>query len=278
MELTTKEYRNYFRLGEMGTLKVEEGSGCFHEFPGIIVQMFDASLELVLVSDELPAEMIGSEIGAMFSVITGHLICDAPVVIGKNSFEQTLFIRFNGEASVRIKRNFVRTDVLIPFVYSEHGKNMVKAVREVQGYAESKDLATFVPVPYGESYKVADWPGKNEILPIRVNLGGGGVRFASVEPFQRGWCLGLQMFLDWPEPKVIHAVLVVTRSKPFEKTPEDRAFYNWAKLRLKSETISITAGQYEYIDDNDRQFVMEYIQEIQARQSRLLLPLEINET
>jgi len=88
----------------------------------INVQMHDASVEVVLVSDELPAEMHGKEIAATLSVITGHLICDAPVIIGKNSFEQTLFLRFNGEALVRIKRNYIRTDVLIPFIYTEHGK------------------------------------------------------------------------------------------------------------------------------------------------------------
>jgi len=62
----------------------------------------------------------------------------------------------------------------------------------------------------------------------------------------------------------------VTRSKPFEQTPEDRAFYNWAKLRLKSQTISITAGQYEYIDDDDRQFVINYIKEMQSREQAAL--------
>ncbi|CAH2032427.1 hypothetical protein [Trichlorobacter ammonificans] len=266
MELTTKEFRNYFRLGELGTVRISDDSDYLHEFPAIIVQLFDSSLEVVLVSDELPGEMLGREVVAQLSVITGHLVCDVPVIIGKNSFEQTLFLRFNGEAVVRIKRNFIRTDVLIPFCYDEHGRNSVKAVREVQELRAIPSRTVFAPVPYSESYKIADWPGKGELLPVRVNLGGGGIRFASVEPFQRGTMLGLQMFLDWPEPRVIHAALQVTRSKPFEQTPEDRAFYTWSKIRLKSQTISITAGQYDYIDDGDRQFVIDYIKEIQKRQ------------
>src|SRR6185369_5523425 len=97
------------------------------------------------------------------------------------------------------------------------------------------------------------------------NLGGGGVRFATVDPFQRNSFLALQLFLDWPEPRVIHAVLKVIRSKSFEQTPEDRPFYNWAKIRLKSKSISITAGSYEYIEDEDRQFLVDYIQEMQSR-------------
>lgn len=265
MELTTKEFRNYFRLGELGAVRIADDSGHLYEFPAIIVQLFESSLEVVLVSDELPDEMLGREITATLSVITGHLICDVPVVIGRNSFEQTLFLRFNGEATVRIKRNFIRADVLIPFCYDLHGRNGMKATREVQDQRGIASRTVFTPAPYGESYKIVDWPGKGELLPVRVNLGGGGIRFASVEPFQRGSMLSLQMFLDWPEPRVIHAALQVTRSKPFEQTPEDRAFYTWSKIRLKSQTISITAGQYEYIDDDDRQFVIDYIREMQNR-------------
>jgi len=75
----------------------------------------------------------------------------------------------------------------------------------------------------------------------------------------------VQIFLDWPEPRIIHAVLKVIRSKPFEQTPEDRSFYNWAKIRLKSQVISITAGSYEFIEDEDRQLIINYIKEIQSR-------------
>lgn len=265
MELTTHEYGSYLRVGEMGTLRIEEEGGCFHEFLCIVVQLFNGSAELVLVSGELPAELIGKESAAALTVISGHLQCNAAVVIGKNSFEQTLFVRFDGLLTVCIKRNYIRCDVLIPFVYVEHGKNIEKATREVKVLRDKPDNQSFEPVPYGESYKVAEWQQQGELLPMRVNLGGGGVRFATVEPFQRGTALGLQFFLNWPEPRVIHAVLQVTRSKHFEQTQEDRAFYTWSKIRLKSQTLSITAGQYEYIDEDDRQFVIEYIKEMQSR-------------
>jgi len=201
MELTTREYRNYFRLGEMGTLKISTDKGGFYDFPVINVQMHDASVEVVLVSDELPAEMQGKEIAATLSVITGHLICDAPVIIGRNSFEQTLFLRFNGEALVRIKRNYIRTDVLIPFIYTEHGKNTAKAIREVQSCRDTAAYMSFTPIPYGESFKVANWHDIPELLPTRVNLGGGGVRFASVEPFQRDGALAYRCFLTGLSPK-----------------------------------------------------------------------------
>lgn len=277
MEKTTKEYAQYLRIGEMGTLRIEEEGGCYRELLCIIVQMQQGAAELVLVSDELPSQLLGAESDAELSIINGHLQCDVPVVIGKNSFEQTLFVRFNGLLTVKIKRNFIRCDVLMPFIYTEHGRNIDKAIREVSSAANSLAYRTFEPVPHGESYKVLNWQDQEELLPMRINLGGGGVRFATVEPFQRGTALGLQMFLDGPKPRVIHAVLQVTRSKPFEQTMEDRAFYTWAKIRLKSKTLSITAGQYEFIDEGDRQAVIDYIKEKQTSQHAPVETERINE-
>lgn len=268
MDLKSREYVKYFRVGEMATLKIEEASGVFLELTCIIAQVSGVSCELAVMFDELPASSIGSEIPATLSAMVGYLHCECPVVIGKNSFEQTVFARFAGEADIRIKRNYIRQDVLIPFLHEP-----------VKGFERAKELAlarraeprsaTFTRETYGESFKAAAWQGKDDLVPVRINLGGGGVRFATVDPFPRNTFLALQIFLDWPEARVIHAVLKVIRSKPFEQTPEDRPFYNWAKIRLKSQTISITAGSYEYIEDEDRQFLIDYIQEMQSRHSSM---------
>ncbi len=268
MDLKSREYVKYFRVGEMATLKIEEASGVFLELTCIIAQVSGVSCELAVMFDELPASSIGSEIPATLSAMVGYLHCECPVVIGKNSFEQTVFARFAGEADIRIKRNYIRQDVLIPFLHEP-----------VKGFERAKELAlarraeprsaTFTRETYGESFKAVAWQGKDDLVPVRINLGGGGVRFATVDPFPRNTFLALQIFLDWPEARVIHAVLKVIRSKPFEQTPEDRPFYNWAKIRLKSQTISITAGSYEYIEDEDRQFLIDYIQEMQSRHSSM---------
>lgn len=264
MDFKSREYVKYFRVGEIATLKIEEESGLFQELLCIMVQVSDVACELAVMYDELPAERIGTEIPATLSAMVGYLQCECPVIIGKNSFEQTAFARFAGEATIRIKRNYIRQDVLIPFLYEE-ATGFEKAKEIVAGRRADPRCAVFTPEAYGESFKVVSFQGHEALLPVRINLGGGGVRFATVEPFRRNTFLTLQIFLEWPEPRVIHAVLKVIRSKPFEQTPEDRFFYNWAKIRLKSQTISITAGSYEYIEDEDRQFVIDYIKEMQSR-------------
>lgn len=268
MDFKSNDYVKYFRVGELATLKIEEESGTYLEFVCIIAQVSEVASELAIMYDELPADLIGREVPATISAMVGYLQCECPVVIGRNSFEQTAFARFAGEAVVRIKRNYIRQDVLIPFLYEEVG-GFEKAKEMVSGRRADPRFAAFTPEGYGESFKAVAFQGHDALVPVRINLGGGGVRFATVEPFRRNAFLALQIFLEWPEPKVVHAVLRVIRSKPFEQTPEDRFFYNWAKIRLKSQTLSITAGSYEYIEDEDRQAVIDYIKEMQSRHSAL---------
>jgi hypothetical protein len=268
MDLKSREYAKYFRVGEMATLKITDDSGNFQELVCIIAQVSDVASELAVMFDELPPELLGIEVPATLSAMVGYLHCECPVVIGKNSFEQTVFARFAGEADIKIKRNYIRQDVVIPFLY-EAVKGFEAAKELVQSRRSDPRSCAFTCEPYGESFQAKAWQGTDDLIPLRVNLGGGGVRFTTVDPFPRNTFLALQIFLDRPEPRVIHAVLKVIRSKPFEQTPEDRFFYNWAKIRLKSQTISITAGSYEYIDDDDRQFIIDYIQEMQSRNSSI---------
>lgn len=277
MDFNSREYVKYFRVGEMATLKIEDSSGVYLELNSIIAQVSDFSCELVIMYDQLPASSIGQEVPAILSAMVGYLHCECPVMIGRNSFEQTVFARFAGEATIRIKRNYIRQDVLIPFLYEEV-RGIENARELVADRRAAPRFVNFTPQPYGESFKVAAWQGKDDLLPNRINLGGGGVRFASVDPFQRNTSLALQMFLEWPQPRVLHAVLQVTRSKPFEQTPEDRTFHNWARIRLKSRTISITAGSYGYIEDEDRQFLVDYIKEIQSRNTAISSQGETSET
>jgi|GEM_PF-3479674 len=264
MNLQSRDFVKYYRVGELATLKIEEEDGVYLELSCVVAQVSEVATELVVMHDELPADLIGTEVSATLTAIIGYLHAECRVVIGKNSFEQTVFARFAGEATVKIMRNFIRQDVLIPMLYEPVVS--FHAAEELVRKRQSDPLArTFTREPYGEGFKAVRWQGQDDLLPLKINLGGGGLRFATVDPFQRNCALALQLFLDWPERRVVHAVLKVTRSKPFEQTLEDRPFYNWAKLRLKSSVISITAGSYEFISDEDRQAVLDFIKEMQSR-------------
>jgi len=172
METRSSEYGKFFRIGEIATLKIEENGGS-QELVCIIAQISDVSCELAIMYDELSENHIGKEKPATLTAMIGYLQCECPVTIGKNSFEQTAFARFSGEAVIKIKRNYIRQDVLVPFLFDrvrgvETGTALVKERRS------DIRLKTFKHEPCGEGVKVIAWNTTEEVLPIRMNLGGGG--------------------------------------------------------------------------------------------------------
>lgn len=259
MEYATSDYEKFFRIGEMAVVIMSLDGGVINEVYGAIAQLSDVGAEMVLASYSLPKAQKGKEISATLTAITGHLRCECPVMIGRNSFDKTLILRFTGNAVVKLQRQHLRCDVLIPFLYSEEGKDINETEKKWKVLRSDPKRATFRPVPYGESFMAAQWQGKGDILPSRINLGGGGVRFTTSDEIRNGSTLSVQVFIEAPQPRVIHGVMEVTRSELFHLTHEDKAFYNYAKIRLKSQTICITAGRYIMIDEGDREVVMEYI-------------------
>ncbi|SNB45235.1 hypothetical protein [Geobacter sp. DSM 9736] len=260
MDFETTEYGKYFRIGEMAVVSTKLEGGIINELHGAIVQVTDVGAEMILLSNGAGNDLKGKETSASLLAITGHLRCDCPVIIGKNSDRNNLCLRFDGKATVTMLRKFLRCDVLIPFLYNEEKNADIKDLeKKWRATRSDAKLASFIPKEYGESYYVENWQDKGDILPSKVNLGGGGVRFTTAEEIKRGSFISLQMFLQYPKPAVLHAVMEVTRSEMFHLTQEDKAFYMYAKIRLKSQLICITAGKYVLIDEEDQAALVEYI-------------------
>ena len=98
------------------------------------------------------------------------------------------------------------------------------------------------------------------LLPSKINLGGGGVRFTTSDEIKRGSYLSLQKFLQHDnKPLVIHSVMEVTRSELLHLTQEDKAFYMYGKIRLKTQVLCVTAGKYVLIDEGDQALLVDYI-------------------
>lgn len=260
MEFETTEYSNYFRIGEMAVVSTEPQPGIINELYGAITQVSNIGAEMMLLTNGVGKDLKGQETAATLLAITGHLRCNCPVVIGKNSDGKNLCLRFDGKANVAMLRQFLRCDVLIPFLYSEEEDSDLKRIEKKWHSVKSDPaFASFVPKESGESYVVEGWQGRGDIPPSKINLGGGGVRFTTSEEIRRGRYLSLQMFLQLPQPRILHTVMEVTRSEVFHLTQEDKSFYMYGKIRLKSQIICITAGKYILIEEEDQAAIIEYI-------------------
>jgi len=249
----------YLQPGATGIISVTLDPTYTTNLHGIVVQVNKIAAEFEIVSGEFPVSAKGVELPAKFTVFTQKMHYTCPVIIGKNSSGKTLFIRFDEEAEVKLNRDYFRRDVLIPFLYTETDESLEAAGNRWLTERLTTSRPQFEFATHGEGNKVLNWRGHEVILPHKINLSGGGVRFATDKEIPRGRLLYVNLFPGKPNPQEICAVVEVARSEMFYMTMENREFYNWAKLRLKSDTLYLTAGKFVMIDEKERALLSKYL-------------------
>lgn len=256
-------YRKHLKPGATGIISATLDPSTKIELHGVIVQVSRISVEMELSTGELPLSIKGAEVPAILALFSDNIHCACPVVIGKNSSGNTVFLRFTETAEVMLKRDYFRRDVLIPFYYELETEEL-QTVRDK--WLESRLVSarpTFELMSHGEGSKVLNWKGRDVILPYKINLSGGGIRFASPEEIAPGSHITAHIFIEKPSPYCISAIVEISRSDTFHMTIENRAFYNWAKLRLKTEPVFLTAGKFVTIDEKERKVITNYLQTVE---------------
>ena len=263
MEIEVCAYRKHLKPGATGIISATLDPSTKIDLHGIIVQVTRIAAEIELTTGEVPASIKGVEVPAVLSLFSDNIHCACPVIIGRNSSGNTVFLRFTETAEVMLKRDYFRRDVLIPFYYEEETEDL-QTIRDKWLEARlASARPTFELMSHGEGSKVLNWKGRDAILPYKVNLSGGGVRFASAEEIAQGSLITAHIFIEKPSPYCISAIVEISRSETFHMTIENRAFYNWAKLRLKSEPIFLTAGKFITIDEKERKVITNYLQTVE---------------
>ncbi|BCS52313.1 hypothetical protein [Geobacter sp. SVR] len=263
MAIEISSYRKHLKPGATGIISATLDPTTKIDLHGVVVQVTRIAAELELTSGEVPASIKGAEVPAVLLLFTDSIQCACPVIIGKNSSGNTVFLRFTEIAEVMLKRDYFRRDVLIPFYYDEEGEDL-ETVRDK--WLEARLVPTrpvFELMSHGEGSKVLNWKGQDVLLPQKINLSGGGLRFASTKELAPGSLITAHMFIEKPSPYCISAIVEISRSEIFHMTIENRAFYNWAKLRLKSEPIFLTAGKFITIDEKERKVITNYLKTVE---------------
>lgn len=259
MPIQSQNYLKYLQPGATGIISANVDPTLRIDLHGVIVQVNKIAAEMEIVSGEFPIRAKGVELPAKLTVFSGHMHYTCPVIIGRNSSGNTLFIRFSEEAGVKLNRDYFRRDVFIPFVYEETGETLEEAGNTWLQERLTPVRPRFEIASHGEGRKVLNWKGHEVILPHKINLSGGGLRFASAGEISANKLLYTHLFLEKPSPQAISAVVEVCRSELFYLTVENREFYNWAKVRLKSEYMYLTACKFVVIDEKERSLIGKYL-------------------
>jgi hypothetical protein len=157
-------------------------------------------------------------------------------------------VRLLGEPEIQQRREHFRLDVLIPVAWSVPDDQQLtvveglwKARRMMEEFGE-QPRAT----PYQESFKILNWHSWPEITPCHINLSGGGIRLKTYEEFTPGTLMDMVIFLPLRKIKAISVVSSVIRSSEIRLTIDNRTSY-------------MTALQFAFIAERDREAIINYI-------------------
>ena len=265
LDFETSEYEKYYRIGEIGSLSLEGVDGARYEVYGAIASVSDHDARLVLLSHGLPKEFMSGGVTGVFAAVTGLLHCECPVSVCPADDGEVLSLTFSEQALVRLRRHYLRREVVIPLLYKTESSELEKLEERWRLLREEPGQLVFQPIPHGESFKVLNWQGRVDVLPSRINLGGGGLRLTTAEEMQPGGYLSVQIFLDFPQPRVVHAVLEVIRTELVLLGQEDRTSFNLGNTRPKLQKVCYAAGRFVVIDEEDRGAIVYYLREMHER-------------
>jgi hypothetical protein len=186
---------------------------------------------------------------------TGWALCNCGGVFAGKTAERRIQVRLTGKVTEKQRREYFRLDVSMPLQYAIPEKQHQSDIRSEWSAYRHKMQKLPAPVlrTHEESVKVASWNGFSNIMPQRINLSGGGIRFRTNEYMESRTFVAINLFLPLVSQQVIHVVAEVLRC-------------NEIVLGLQSGTSYNTAMRFHFIDEADREAIISYIFSEQRRQ------------
>ncbi len=201
-------------------------------------------------------EIIGSNLQSTFSAHGkelyisgwsgwGFYICCAVLegLVGDREID----IRLSGRVDEYQRREYFRWDVNIPVLLSVPERQQQSEIKSLW-IADRNSLRATTPDMRraGGGYMVASWRGGDDILPLNVNLSGGGIRFRTGNYIAPDTKVRVDIFLPVAPTRVIATVAEVLRCSEIS-------------LRVEKDSLFITAMRFIHIDEKDRETIISYL-------------------
>jgi len=245
---SSTEYENFFNAGMEVRFGLHlAGDNMFSDYAEII-SIENDRIHLKLYKDLPHGLRIEAGREAIISTIGSWAHCRCHMVLEKRDAARDLFFRFQGPVTEQQQREYFRFDVFIPLRY-KIPTNGDRASTEEKWYTSrllTGNKALPVTVPWEKGQKIVRWNGTEEILPMWVNLSGGGLRIMIKERLETDTILDLEIFLPMNPTRVINAVGEVLRVKEQE-------------LSWERDTLYSTAMKFHLIDAKEREAIIAYI-------------------
>ena len=250
-------YSSFFTPGQRITLALQvPGRQPFHEWAQVLSLAADL-LEVQLSRDTLPVGIQtapGSTVEARIGSRGNGYRCRG-IIVSKGSSTH-LSLRLTGDVILDELREYFRIDVYLPLRlnFPEHKDD--KRVKEEWLCRRATSIArSTVDFPFLDMSDAVDAPPQGHLLPPpqAANISGGGVRLVTSSPMAADELVLLEMYLPLNPPMVLDVVgQVITASEQQDG----------------KELMYSTALRYFYIDERDRDRIIQFISTEQLAQLR----------
>ena len=252
-------YSNHFSPEQQINVILLLNNKKFLESNAVVTAIDKNLLSMELIGPGLPADTevaAGAEVNITFWTGWAHYRCGG--ALHDRGDGKHLSTRLVGEIEEQQRRDYFRLDLTVPVAYEIPSDQRLTAV-EAQ-WADARERLGFLPAPQmepcGDGFKVVNWEGKAELLPMQLNLSGGGIRFKMSESLEAGTLLNIELFLPLDPSRVIHVIAEVLRC-------------NEIKLRWERGNQYMVAMRFHRINEKDRETIISYIFSEQRRLLKL---------
>lgn len=273
-----EQYAKYYTVGmKVGVGIPVQNADVFRDW-AIIHKIDEDLVSLQLSRDQLPVN-VNLHVGQILELRGGHegsgYSCRAIIVIEGDARE--MLLRLIGEIVSDELREFYRIDAFLPVKYYipyEQDTELLKrewedrlVQRQVQELASKQKRwdSSFV----GESATLPDerhrdTPDDDDlhdetwdtIIPLAANISGGGIRIITHQGLEDGDYALLEILIPNPH-RIVDAVVRVVLVNRNYAAGSDYEYYN-------------TAMQFVFIDERDRDAIINYISNVQLKRNRQL--------
>ena len=270
-----EQYSAHFFIGMTVVVRIPlENAEVFRDW-AVIHELDEDFISLQLSRDQLPLSL-KLYVGQIVEIRGGRddsgFSCRAIIVL--ESEERTLLMRLIGDVVSDELREFYRIDAFLPIKYyllqDQNATHLRKEweqrqqARQVEALnrnhsqwsgLQAPDSATLPSEPRhtADDGAADDW---DSIIPLAANVSGGGLRTFIHQEVQQGEYLLLQMLV--PEPRrIIDTVARVVFTRPLSD-------------KLSSTPLFSTGLQFVFIDERDRDAIVNHVSSIQLMRIRML--------
>ncbi len=247
MSKKTVNYGAFFKVGQHVRLGYSHPEKKGHELNGEITGFSNNRARVEIIGSNLQSSFSahGKELYISGWSGWGFYICSAiqEGLVGDREID----IRLSGMVDEYQRREYFRWDVNIPVLLTVPEKQQQSEIKNLWIADRDRLRGTTPGMRHaGGAYMVASWKGGDDILPLNVNLSGGGIRFRTGNYIAPDTKIRVDIFLPVAPMRVIATVAEVLRCSEIS-------------LRVEKESLFITAMRFIHIDEKDRETIISYL-------------------